>query len=79
MMEKKIQRINESFQKRREVTLNTALTIIIFLSLFSVITDLSSWLEELGISREWIYPYSSVFILLAVLMVLVFILIYRRK
>jgi len=66
MMEKKIQRINESFQKKREVTLNTALTIIIFLSLFSVITDLSSWLEELGLSHGWIYPYLSITILLII-------------
>ena len=70
-METKIQRINEGFQKKRETTLNKALTIIIFLSLFSVIGDLSSWFEELGVKYTWIYPYGSISILLAIIAVLI--------
>ncbi|RLD60220.1 MAG: hypothetical protein DRJ05_05065 [Bacteroidetes bacterium] len=72
-METKIQRINESFQKKREITLNKALAIIIFLSLFSVIYDLSSWLEEMGAKSNWIYPYGSISILLAIIAVLIVI------
>ena len=72
-METKIQRINETFQKRRDLTLNKALAIIIFLSLFSVIFDLSSWLEELGVKTIWIYPYGSISILLAIIAVLIVI------
>jgi len=72
-METKIKRINESFQKKREVTLNKALTIIIFLSLFSVIWDLSSWFEELGVKYAWIYPYGSISIFLLIIAVLIVI------
>ena len=72
-METKIQRINESFQEKRDVTLNKALAIIIFLSLFSVICDLSSWLEELGVKSIWIYPYGSLSILLIIITVLIVI------
>ncbi len=72
-METKIQRINESFQKKREITLNKALAVIIFLSLFSVIYDLSSWLGEMGAKSNWIYPYGSISILLAIIAVLIVI------
>ena len=69
-LETKIQRINESFQNKREIVLNKALTIIVFLSLFSVIGDISSWFEELGVQYTWIYPYGSISIFLVIIAVL---------
>ena len=45
-METKIQRINESFQKKREITLNKALTVIIFLSLFKEKLNIKTKIRE---------------------------------
>ena len=78
-MDRKIQRINEQFQEKRERSFNTALVVITLLSVFSVIYDLSEWSVRIGIERSKVYPLPSILGGL-----IIFILIYmafklRRK
>ncbi len=79
-MELKIRRINETFQSKRDRMLNTIITILAFVSVFSVIADFSGLLEDFGLHHSIIYPWGSVGLLLAVMLLLAGILgYYKRK
>jgi hypothetical protein len=54
-MEKKIERINETYQNKKSKQLNTLLVVISILSLASVFNDISQWLVNLGASAGWVY------------------------
>lgn len=78
-MELKIQRINNFFQKKREIVVSKALTILSFLGIFAVIYYFSSWMEKLGISHNWLYPYGSISFLLIIIAVLSVIFFIHKK
>lgn len=54
-MEKKIERINETYQNKKSKQLNTLLVVISILSLASVFNDISQWLVNLGASTDLVY------------------------
>jgi hypothetical protein len=78
-MEKKIQRINENNQKRRALLLNHAISIILFLSIFSVICDFSDWIVSMGVPNDVVFPWLSISALAAIIVVLVFVFAKSRN
>ncbi len=73
-METKVSRINEYFKEKRENTLNIAISIIAFLSIFSSLYDFSEWGISLGYPRELMFPYTSITIGLVIFGAIAFIL-----
>lgn len=73
ILEKKIERMNNYFHAKRNKAFNTALIIITFLSVFTVIYDTSMWFDQLGVSRELLWPTGS---LITAGVITVFILIF---
>jgi hypothetical protein len=78
MMETKIKRINEHAQEKREKKMNLVLLTITFLSVFSLIYDLSNWIINMGIDAKTMYPWTSIGIGLTVLL-LIFIIFNFKK
>lgn len=73
-METKVLRINEHFQEKREKTLNIAISVIAFLSVFSSLYDFSEWGISVGYPRNLMFPYTSVAIGLIIFGTIFFIL-----
>ncbi len=78
-METKIKRINETFQAKRDRMLNTIISIMAFISVFSVITDLSGLLEEFGLQETLIYPWGTLSLLLLVIVLIIGVLMYIKR
>lgn len=60
MMEVKIKRINVHAQEKRERRMNLVLLVITFLSVFSLIYDLSNWIINLGVDKTIVFPWLSI-------------------
>ena len=73
-METKVLRINEYFKEKREKTLNIAISVIAFLSVFSSLYDFSEWGISVGYPRELMFPYTSITIGLVIFGAIFFIL-----
>jgi hypothetical protein len=78
MMETKIKRINEHAQEKREEKMNLVLLTITFLSVFSLIYDLSNWIINMGVDKNTMYPWTSIGIATTVLL-LIFITFKKFK
>lgn len=59
MMETKVKRINQHAQEKRERSMNFVLMLITFLSVFSLIYDLSNWTWNMGVEKDFVYPWLS--------------------
>ncbi len=59
ILEKKLQRISNYFKAKRDKAFNTALILITFLSLFTVIYDISMWFQNLGFMGTFLWPVGS--------------------
>lgn len=77
-MEIKVQRINEHLQEKRGRTLNLAISIIAFLSVFSSLYDFSEWVVSLGVPHKFMFPYGSLFFGLLIFSVIIF-LIFKKN
>lgn len=80
ILETKLDRMSAYFKARREKAFNSALIAITFLSVFSVVLDVSIWFERMGADKEILWPFGS---LIAggviLLVVIIFFLLSRRK
>lgn len=56
-IEEKIKYLNEATEQRKSRNLNSLLLIISFLSVISVINDLSEWLVNLGVSKTLMFTH----------------------
>ncbi len=54
-MELKMSRLHEGHQEQKSKQMNTVLLVLSLLSIVSVITDLSQWLDLVGVSTRAIY------------------------
>jgi hypothetical protein len=78
IVEKKLSRISNVVQDKRDKSLNTALMAITFLSLFSVFLDASLWVDKLG-GAAWVWPTGSLIISGSLLLALILYFYTRMK
>lgn len=78
-MEIKIQRINQHFQEKREKTMNFVLVVITFISVFSVIYDISSWLVRNGFDEKEIFPTGSLLVGFLIFSLISIFYFFKRK
>jgi hypothetical protein len=78
-METKVKRINEFFQEKREKTMNTVLIMITFLSVISMIYDLSTWIARSGVNEKTMFPLGSVIIGGSIFAAIIMFFLFRRK
>ena len=78
-METKIKRINEYAQEKREQRMNLVLLVITFLSVFSVIYDLSNWIINAGVSKNIVFPWISIILGLIVFITIIAIFKFPKK
>ncbi len=80
ILEKKLDRISAYFKARRDKAFNTALIVITFLSMFTVILDISVWFERIGFLGPYLWPVGSILTAcLMVAIVILFFIIRMRK
>lgn len=79
ILEKKIERMNNYFQAKRTRAFNTALIIITFLSVFTVIYDISSWFEDLGVEHSVVYPTLSLITAGVIILFIISFFIFRLR
>lgn len=70
----KVLRINEHFQEKRDKTLNIAISLIAFLSVFSSLYDFSEWGISIGYPKELMFPYTSISVGLIIFIVILILL-----
>lgn len=75
----KVQRINEHFQEKRENTLNIAISIIAFLSIFSSLYDFSEWGVSNGLPKEIMFPYVSISVSIITFSLIFYLILRKRK
>ncbi len=78
VMEKKIDRLNETLKRNSDNRLNITILVLAIFSIFSVITDLSDWLSISMESSIWLYPYGGILALI-ILMGILFVTVNYSK
>lgn len=80
ILEKKLERISAYFKARRDKAFNTALIVITFLSMFTVILDISVWFDHIGFMGAFLWPIGSLITAgLMIATVILFFIIRMRK
>ncbi len=79
MMETKIKRINEHAQEKRERKMNFVLIVITFLSIFSLIHDLSNWIVNIGGDKKLVFPWLSIGIGVTIIVSIFILFKFRKK
>lgn len=78
-METKINRINSTFQEKRENQMNIILSAITILSIISFVKDTSDWLVLMGMEKSVIYPSFSMMLQALIILLLVGFYVYHGK
>ncbi len=78
-MERKINRLNETYQNKKSKQLNALLLVISILSLASVFNDISQWLTNMGAPSYWVYNPITILIGVGTVSTVAWVIFKTRK